>query len=97
MSEPEFAAMAEIALDGVRIKNFMDISDEKVGRKYMGKNILKRNAENVNSVCKDSFFLIPLTRYANRIKTHLLSLGVSQNRICRLDEIIIGTGDTDYA
>ena len=97
MAEPEFAAMAEIALDGVRIENFMDISDEKVGRKYMGKKILKRNAENVNSVSKDNFFLIPLSRYANRIITHLLSLGVDKNRICRLDEIIIGTGDGDYA
>lgn len=97
MSEPEFAAMAEIALDAVRIENFMDISDEKVGRKYMGKNILKRNAENVNSVSKDNFFLIPLSRFANRIFSHLLSLGVDKNRICRLDEIIIGTGDRCYA
>lgn len=91
MSEPEFAAMADIALEGVIIKNFMDISDDKVKKPYMDKKVLKRNAKNVNSICKDHYFLIPLTRFANRIFSHLLSLGVNEKRICRLDEIIVGT------
>lgn len=91
MSEPEFAAMADIALDGVNIKNFMDISDDKVKKPYMDKKVLKRNAENVNYTCKDHYFLIPLTRFANKIFSHLLSLGVNEKRICRLDEIIVGT------
>ena len=97
MSEPEFTAMAEIALDGVKIENFMDISDAKVGKEYMGKYILKRSDENVNTVCKGNFFLIPLSRYANRVFSQLLLLGVDKNRICRLDEIIVGTGDRQYA
>jgi transcription elongation factor Elf1 len=97
MSEAEFTAMAELALDGVKISNYMDISDAREGKPYLGKKIIKRTAENIKSLGKDNFFLIPLTRYANRITKHLLSLGVDQNRICRLDEVIIGPGDNGYA
>ena len=96
MSEAEFSAMAELALDGAKIDNFMDISDAKEGKMYLGKKILKRNAENIRALGKDNFFLIPLTRFANRITKHLLSLGVDKSRICRLDEVIIGTGDRGY-
>jgi radical SAM superfamily enzyme YgiQ (UPF0313 family) len=90
MHEAEFAAMAEVALSGVEIENFMDMSDQKVGQTYMGRTILKRSAENIASICGDNYFLIPLTRYANRIVAHLLSLGIERSRICRLDEILVG-------
>ncbi len=90
MSEPEFAAMAEISLEGTNIQNFMDICDDKVNRIYMGKKVLKQNVKNVNSICKEHYFLIPLTRHANRIFSYLLSSGVKENHICRLDEIIVG-------
>ena len=90
MSESEFAAMAEIALEGANIQNFMDICDNKVNKIYMGKKVLKQNVKNVNSICKEHYFLIPLTRYANRIFSYLLSSGVKENHICRLDEIIVG-------
>lgn len=98
MNEAEFTAMAEIFL-GVnsintnnvctdRIVNYMDINDEKVGKMYLGKVILKRNVENcIDAYNKGYYFLIPLTRFANRIFSHLLSLGVDKCRICRLDEI----------
>ena len=90
MNEAEFAAMTEVALSDVKIENFMDISDRKVGQTYMGKTILKRSADNLNSICKNNYFLIPLTRFANRIVAHLLSLGIDRSRICRLDEVLVG-------
>lgn len=90
MNEAEFAAMAEVALEGVNIQNFMDINEEKTKKPYLGKGVFKRNAENIKSFCRDNYFLIPLTRFADRIFSHLLSLGVDKNRICRLDEIIVG-------
>ena len=89
MSEAEFAAMAEIFLAGITIKYFMDIDDDKTAKTYMGKKVLKRNVENINNYCQNHFFVIPLTRFANRIFSHLLSLGVDKTRICRLDEVII--------
>ena len=90
MNEAEFSAMADISLEGVNIQNFMDISDDKVDKTYMSKIILKRNAENVTSICKNHYYLIPLTRFADRIFSHLLSLGVDKNCICRSDELIVG-------
>ena len=57
---------------------------------YMSKIILKRNAENVTSICKNHYYLIPLTRFADRIFSHLLSLGVDKYCICRSDELIVG-------
>lgn len=90
MSEAEFAAMADIALEGVNIQIFMDLSDEKVNKIYMGKKVLKQNAENINAISREHYFLIPLTRFANRIFSYLVSVGVDENRICRLDEAIVG-------
>ncbi len=87
MNEAEFVAMSEVFLNGVNIVNFMDISDDKVNKTYNGKTVFKRNAENINSACKDHYFLVPLTRFADRIFSHLVSLGVDASRICRLDEI----------
>lgn len=99
MNDAEFAAMAEtflgvnsinrsnISID--RIVNYMDIDDSKIGKAYLGKVVLKRNVENcIDAYNKGYYFLIPLTRFANRIVSHLLSLGVDKNRICRLDEVI---------
>lgn len=89
MNEAEFTAMAEIALSKVRIQNFMDISSEKAKKAYLGKKVLKRTAENIKGLGKDHYFLIPLTRFANRIFSNLIALGVDKDRICRLDEIIL--------
>ena len=96
MNEAEFTAMAEIALKNVKIEQFMDISDEKAGKAYLGKKILKRTIENINIYCKDNYFLIPLSRFANRITKHLLSLGVEHERICRLDEVIVDPESINY-
>ncbi|MFA4917249.1 MAG: radical SAM protein, partial [Syntrophales bacterium] len=90
MSEAEYSAMAELYLDGVNIASFMDNDDDKVGKKYLDKTVLKRSHENVRAVCKTHYFLMPLTRFANRIFSHLVSLGVDSDRICRLDEIETG-------
>ena len=93
MNESEYAAMAEIALAGVNIQYFMDISDDKVRKIYMGKRVLKQNAENVTSMCKEHYFLIPLTRFADRIYSYLISLGVNKNRVCRLDQVMVGPNE----
>jgi len=92
MSEAELAAMYEVFLTDEcfsRIINYMDISDEKAGKYHLGKIILKRNRENcIEAVQNGHYFLIPLTRFANRIFSHLLSLGVDKDHICRLDEVV---------
>jgi len=70
------------------IINYMDINDDKVGKLYLGKTILKRNKENCMEACnKNYYFVIPLTRFANKIFNHLISLGVNKDYICRLDEV----------
>ncbi len=87
MNEAEFAAMADLFLNGARIVNFMDASEAKANRTYFGKPVLKRNIENIQSLCGGHYFLIPLTRFANRILDHLQASGVPRDHICRLDEI----------
>lgn len=89
MNEAEFSAMSEVFFNEINnsVINYMDIDDDKVGNVYLGKPILKRNKENCEIYCK-CYFLIPLTRFANRIFNHLLSIGVDKNHICRLDEVI---------
>ncbi len=87
MDEAEFQAMAEIFLTGVRIEGVMDIDESKAGLPYLGFRIAARSGDNVEAV-PEACFVIPLTRYANRIYSHLRSLGVSEDRICRLDEIV---------
>lgn len=89
MNEAEFSAMIEVFFNGINdnVIKYMDIDDDKVGRIYLGKSILKRNKENCK-ICHDCYFLIPLTRFANRIFNHLVSLGIDKNNICRLDEVI---------
>lgn len=89
MNEAEFMAMREIYLENVNIVSFMDLSEEKAKKQYMGRPVFKRDAENIASFCKNHYFVIPLTRFANRIFAHLISLGVDRNRICRLDEILL--------
>jgi len=88
MDEAEFQAMSEIFLGGVQIIGVMDIDDSKVGLPYLDFNVIKRSKEKIESMSVEVCFLIPLTRYANRVSSHLQSLGVSEDRICRLDEII---------
>ena len=88
MDEAEFQAMAEIFLAGVQMIGVMDIDDSKAGLPYLDFNVIKRSKENIEIVPLEVFFLIPLTRYANRVYSHLQSLGVSEDRICRLDEIM---------
>lgn len=90
MNPAEFQAMAEIYLTGVKIHYVMDIDQSKTGNKYLGIDVLQRTKENIESMCKGSYFIIPLTRYANKIINHLLTLGVDINHICRLDEIMPG-------
>ena len=90
MNPAEFAAMAEKALKGVNVACFMDADVEKTKYPYLGKTVLLRNQENVEKYCNNHYFVIPLTRFANRIYAHLLSFGVKETRICRLDEIIVG-------
>lgn len=90
MNEAEFAAMQECFLENVNITGFLDRSDVKVGKLYMGKTVLKRDQATINSLGEEQYYLIPLTRYANRIFDHLVSMGVNNNHICRLDEILIG-------
>ncbi|MTV49683.1 radical SAM protein [Heliobacillus mobilis] len=86
MDEGEFAAQAELLLEGIEVAHYLDISESKVGMAYMGKKIEKRDAETINRL-QDNYFLIPLTRFADRVFAHLVSLGVEPERICRLDEI----------
>jgi len=87
MDDAEFQAMSEIFLAGVHIAGVMDIDGSKAGLPYLGFQIRERSRENVEAV-PEACFLIPLTRYANRVYSHLRSLGVSEDRICRLDEIM---------
>jgi radical SAM superfamily enzyme YgiQ (UPF0313 family) len=87
MDEAEFQAMAEIFLTGVRIAGVMDIDESKAGLPYLSFRITARSRDNVEAV-PEACFLIPLTRYADRVYSHLRSLGVSEDRICRLDEIM---------
>lgn len=91
MNPAEFKAMSEVFLKEVNVQYAMDISDSKIKDKYLGMNVLKRTKENIVTKCKGYYFLIPLTRFANRIFNHLLSLGVDNNHICRLDEITLET------
>jgi len=90
MNIGEFIAMKEIALQGVNIQGFMDIDDDKVGTLYSDSIIKKRDQDNVNKLAPDTYFLIPLTRFADKIFNHLISLGINIENICRLDEIIVG-------
>ncbi|MDD3845750.1 MAG: radical SAM protein [Syntrophorhabdaceae bacterium] len=87
MDDAEFQAMAEIFLAGVNIAGVMDIDESRIGLSYLDFRIRRRSKENVEAV-PEACFLIPLTRYANKIYSHLQSLGVSGDRICRLDEIM---------
>jgi len=91
MSPAEFQAMSEVFLKEVSVQFAMDMSDRKVEGKYLGMDVLKRTQENIVTKCKGHYFLIPLTRFAGRIFNHLLSLGVDNNHICRLDEITLDT------
>jgi radical SAM superfamily enzyme YgiQ (UPF0313 family) len=93
MNEAEFSAMAEIALQKANIVNFLDRDDKKTKTLYLGKKVLKRSAENINTACRGHFFVIPLTRFADRIFDHLVEIGVAKERICRLDEVIVGRED----
>ena len=90
MNIGEFTAMLEIALQGINIQGFMDLDDNKVGSLYLGKFIKKRDQDTIDSLTPGTYFLIPLTRFANRIFDHLVSLGVDVKYICRLDEVIVG-------
>jgi anaerobic magnesium-protoporphyrin IX monomethyl ester cyclase len=87
MNEAEFSAMADIFLPGVTIEYFMDINQEKTHMTYLGHKVLKRTLENVQAYAQDHFFVIPLTRFANRIFKHLIACGVDSTHICRLDEV----------
>lgn len=88
MDEAEFQAMSEIFLAGVQIIGVMDIDDSKVGLPYLDFYVIKRSKEELEIMSFEVCFVIPLTRYANRVYSHLQSLGVSEDRICRLDEIM---------
>jgi anaerobic magnesium-protoporphyrin IX monomethyl ester cyclase len=89
MNEAEFAAMNEISLKGCNIVNFMDIDPNKSSH-YAGKKVYPRTRENLASLAENHYFLIPLTRYADRIFNNLLSFGIAKDRICRLDTIVVG-------
>ncbi|MHB8163387.1 MAG: B12-binding domain-containing radical SAM protein [Methanoregula sp.] len=91
MNPAEFAAMAENALQGISIECFMDANVEKTKTSYLGKPVLIRNRENVQKYRDSHYFVIPLTRFANRIYRHLISLGVDETHICRLDEIVVAS------
>jgi anaerobic magnesium-protoporphyrin IX monomethyl ester cyclase len=92
MNEAEFVAMYEVALRGIDVVDFMDKDKLKCKERYWGKHVLHRNKAQVWVVDKvyNDYFLIPLTRFADRIFNELVEFGVDKNRICRLDEVIIG-------
>lgn len=90
MHPGEFQAMADIFLRGINFQCALDTDLHKAGAVYLGMPVLQRTQEVVASLDGKSCFLIPLTRFADRIFVHLTSLGVAPERICRLDEIAVG-------
>jgi hypothetical protein len=90
MHPAEFQAMAEIFLQGVNLRWALDADPAKTGRDYLGLPALQRTREVVATLDQAACFLIPLTRYADRIFTQLTTFGVAPERICRLDEVAVG-------
>jgi len=89
MNEAEFLAMYDIALPGVTIENFLDKDPKKTERPYRGLPVYQRNSETIQRM-KDNYFVIPLTRFASRIFKDLVGLGVDPDKVCRLDEVLVG-------
>jgi radical SAM superfamily enzyme YgiQ (UPF0313 family) len=87
MNEAEYQAQYEVMLEGINVVSFLDQNIQKTHRKYRGKEVFQMTKENIQRHCSSNYFAIPLTRFADAIFSELVSLGVSKDRICRLDEL----------
>jgi hypothetical protein len=90
MNPGEFSAMKEMFFSAADVRMAMDISDEKAATTYLGVPVVKRTPASVAAADDTWCFLIPLTRFADRIFNQLVSWGCDTGRICRLDEIAVG-------
>ncbi len=93
MNEAEFEAQRERLLEGLLIAGFLDADKRKQGRLYQGLPVLDTGKEVINKLALEGYgFIIPLTRYADKLYGDLIASGVSADRICRLDVLQVGFG-----
>jgi len=91
MNEAEFEAQRERLLEEILIEGFLDADKLKQGRLYQGLPVLDIGEETVMRLALEGRgFVIPLTRYADKLYGDLVGAGVSPDRICRLDTLWVG-------
>ena len=88
MNEAEYQGQYEVMLEGINVVSFLDQNIQKTRRKYRGKEVFQLTKDNIQRHCSTNYFVVLLTRFADAIFSELVSLGVSKDRIYRLDEQI---------
>lgn len=92
MNEAEFEAQCERLLEEILIVGFLDADKRKQERLYQGLPVLDTGVEIIKNLALEGHgFVIPLTRYADKLYGDLVGAGVSPDRICRLDTLQIGS------
>lgn len=93
MNEAEFEAQRERLLEELLIAGFLDADKRKQEQLYQGLPVLDAGKEVIEKLALEGHgFVIPLTRYANKLYNDLVDSGASPDRICRLDVLQVGFG-----
>ena len=90
MDEGEFEAQRERFLDGINIAGFLDADPVKQRARYQGLEVRSTDSDTIRELAHSSGFLIPLTRFADKLYADLMRCGVPPDRVCRLDSIDVG-------
>ena len=93
MNEAEFEAQCKRLLEGILIVGFLDAEKRKQGCLFQGLLVLDTSDKTIARLALEGHgFVIPLTRYADKLYDDLIGAGVSPDRICRLDTLQVGKG-----
>ncbi len=98
MHEGEFEAQREMLLPGMDFEGYLDADERKQSLPYQGRKVLDTRPETVARLASEGCgFLIPLTRFADKLFADLLAAGVLESRICRLDSLAVGPETDEIA